>query len=156
MSTSSTAQSTAKQVWLFTEYSSLWRLSINDRHKLEYSVNNCTRSAVDCAADCHLYWILSKTIGGEDSPDDPLEVRGIIQGDEVIKSPVSTKLPVCSSLHSPVQVFEKKKYMLSLLTLFCPVSRWFGQCGKISTPAELVFSVDIHPKKKINCAKEDR
>ena len=27
---------------------------INDRHKLEYSVNNRTRSAIDCAADCHL------------------------------------------------------------------------------------------------------
>ena len=40
---------------LFTEYLSLWRLSINNRHKLECSVNNRTRSAVDCAADCHLY-----------------------------------------------------------------------------------------------------
>ena len=28
---------------LFIEYSSLWRLSINNRHKLEYSVNNHTR-----------------------------------------------------------------------------------------------------------------
>ena len=50
----SAAQSTAARVRLFTEYSSLWQLSINNRHKLEYSVNKRTRSAVDCEADCHL------------------------------------------------------------------------------------------------------
>ena len=29
---------------------------IDNRHKLEYSVNNRTRSALDCEADCHLYY----------------------------------------------------------------------------------------------------
>ena len=47
----------------FTEYSSLWRLSINNHHKLEYSLNNCTRSAVHCAADCYLYSSYIKALG---------------------------------------------------------------------------------------------
>ena len=48
------AQTSAEWVRLFAEYSSLWQLLINNRHELEYSVNKRTRSAVDCAADCHL------------------------------------------------------------------------------------------------------
>ena len=31
---------------------------IDNRHKLEYSENYCTRSAVDCAADCNLYCLM--------------------------------------------------------------------------------------------------
>ena len=51
------SQLQSEGVQSFTEYLSLWRLSIKNCHKLEYSVNNRTRSAVNCAADCHLYWL---------------------------------------------------------------------------------------------------
>ena len=69
------------------KYSSLWRLSINNRHKREHS-------AVDCAAKCHPYWW-------------PTSVRQPIRGRVVSqRSIASTTHPhICQlvSLSSPMK-----------------------------------------------------